>query len=73
MAMRRAVTAPMAAPMPMPPAIMDHVSRSSTPATHSVVAMAMAMPIMPLRLPARLVTGDDSPRSAMMNRTPETR
>jgi NAD(P) transhydrogenase subunit alpha len=28
------------------------------------------MPIMPLRLPARDVAGDDSPRSAMMNSTP---
>jgi hypothetical protein len=42
-------------------------------ATHKVVATAIAMPIMPLRLPARLVTGEESPRSARMKRTPETR
>ena len=35
--------------------------------------MAMAMPIMPLRLPAREDSGEDSPRSARMNSTPETR
>ena len=44
-----------------------------TPATHRVVATAIAMPIMPLRLPAREEAGEDSPRSARMNRTPETR
>ena len=37
------------------------------------LAMASAMPIMPLRLPVWLVAGDDRPFSARMNRTPETR
>ena len=59
--------------MASPPMIRPQVNGSVTPATHSVVAMAMAMPIMPLRLPARDETGDDRPRNARMNRTPETR
>ena len=36
----------------------------------SVVTMAIAMPIMPKRLPWRAVSGLDRPRSARMNRTP---
>ena len=39
----------------------------------SVVSTAIAMPIMPNRLPRRLVSGCDSPRSARMNRTPAIR
>ena len=39
----------------------------------SVVTMAIAMPTMPNRLPCRLVSGLDRPRSARMNRTPATR
>ena len=39
----------------------------------SVVAIAIAMPIMPNRLPRRLVSGFDRPRSARMKRTPATR
>ena len=39
----------------------------------SVVTTAIAMPIMPKRLPWREVAGEDSPRSARMNRMPETR
>ena len=39
----------------------------------SVVTMAIAMPTMPNRLPCRLVSGFDSPRSARMKRTPATR
>jgi hypothetical protein len=38
-----------------------------------VVATAMPMPIMPLRLPAWLVVGEESPLSARMNSIPETR
>ena len=38
-----------------------------------VTPMAMAMPTMPYRLPWREVSGDDRPRRARMNRTPETR
>jgi len=39
----------------------------------SVVPIAIAMPIMPSRLPRRLDAGLDSPRSDRMNRTPATR
>ena len=39
----------------------------------SVVSTAIAMPIMPKRLPWREVAGDDRPRSARMKRTPATR
>ncbi len=51
------------------------VRPSSLPSANrvaSAVPTAMAMPTMPLRLPARLVSGLDSPRSARMKRTPET-
>ena len=49
------------------------VTGSATPETHKVVAMAMAMPIMPLRLPVREEAGDDRPFSARMKRTPAAR
>ena len=39
----------------------------------SVVPTAMAMPSMPVRLPRRLLSGPDSPRSARMKQTPATR
>ena len=73
MAMRRAITAPMVPPMARPPTIRPQVSGSDTPATHRVVSMAISMPIMPLRLPAREEAGDDRPFSARMNSTPATR
>ena len=53
--------------------IMPQVNGSVTPATHRVVRTAMVMPIMPLRLPAREVAGEDRPLSARMNSTPATR
>ena len=71
--MRLAVTAPMAPPMAMPATIMPQVVGSETPATHSVVKIAISMPSMPLRLPARLEAGDDRPFSARMKSTPATR
>ena len=37
------------------------------------VTTAISIPIIPLRLPARLVAGLDSPRSARMKNTPATR
>ena len=39
----------------------------------SVVKMAIAMPIMPKRLPCREVAGLDKPLSARMKRTPAAR
>ena len=72
MAMRRAVIAPTPPPMARPSTISP---KRPTPgvASASVVAMAMPMPIMPNVLPRRLVVGCDRPRSARMNRMPETR
>jgi len=72
MAMRRAVTAPTPPPMARPATIrmMPFVEGV---ASASVVTMAIAMPIMPYMLPWRLVVGCDRPRSARMNRMPETR
>ncbi len=66
----------MSAPMPPPMARPSRISRKPPAegvASASVVTMAMPMPTMPYRLPCRLVVGCDRPRSAMMNRTPETR
>ena len=70
MAMRRATMKPIPPPRMIAAAISG---REAMSCVASVVATAIPMPIMPLRLPARLVSGDESPRSARMNRTPETR
>ena len=70
--MRRAVIAPTPPPMASPSTISAKPPRLGV-ASASVVAMAMAMPIMPYMLPWRLVVGCDRPRSARMNRMPETR
>jgi hypothetical protein len=69
---RRAITAPMPPPMPMPSATrIQEVPAGGCEA--SVMPTAIAMPSMPNMLPWRLVAGLDSPRSARMNRTPATR
>ena len=76
MATRRAITAPTPPPMATPPAMRARVMPSSTPSLNRVVSTvptAMAMPIMPMVLPRRLVSGLDSPRRARMNSTPEAR
>jgi hypothetical protein len=39
----------------------------------NVVTTAISIPVMPKRLPLRLVAGEESPRSARMNNTPATR
>ena len=57
----------------MPPAIRYQVMSSWGVAIASVVLIAIAMPIMPRRLPRRAVAGLESPLSAKMNSTPETR
>ena len=88
-AIRRAVTRPIAAPSPIAAriSITVHGSRLSpaealcapterlrpSPCVTSVVSTAIVMPIMPKRLPRRLDAGDDSPRSARMKQTPATR
>ena len=66
---RRATTQP----TPPPIAMATRISGSAPRCSSSVVMTAIAMPIMPKRLPRWLVSGDDSPRSARMNSTPETR
>ena len=70
---RRAITAPTLPPIATP----DITSTQATPSAGgwlaSVVATAIAMPIMPKKLPCRLDAGLDNPRSARMNRTPATR
>ena len=73
---RRAITAPTVPPTATPPAISSRVIPSRAPVRNSttrVVATAIAMPIMPIWLPRRLVTGLDSPRSARMKSTPQSR
>ena len=72
MAMRRAMMAPIEPPMARPSAISAKPPQPGV-ASASVVTMAMPMPIMPKKLPCRLVVGCDRPRSARMNRMPETR
>ena len=42
-------------------------------ASTSVVTIAIAIPVMPRRLPRREVSGDESPRRARMKSAPETR
>ena len=70
---RRAITAPMPPPMPMPSATRIQAPVPAGGCDASVVPIAIAMPSMPNRLPWRLVSGLDSPRSARMNSTPATR
>src|SRR5882724_8765966 len=70
---RRAITAPMPPPSTRPEItrIQEPMPCGGWPA--SVVTMASAMTMMPNMLPRRLDSGFESPRSAMMNRTPATR
>src|SRR5262249_41331767 len=60
-------------PMAMPPTTSPQASGLAGGCEPSVVRTAIAMPIMPSRLPRRLESGLDRPRSARMNRTPATR
>jgi len=79
--MRRAVTMPMTAPMPMAAKISATLTKSGImpllsplPVTviwvSSVVTTAIAIPAMPSRFPRCDVDGDDRPRSARMKHTP---
>ncbi len=70
---RRAITAPMPPPSTMPPTTKAQAIGLAGGCAPSVVSTAMVMPIMPSRLPRRLESGLDSPRSAWMKRTPATR
>ena len=70
---RRAITAPVPPPIAMATTTSAQAPSPAGGCAASVVATAIAMPIMPNRLPRRLVSGCDSPRSARMKRTPATR
>ena len=70
---RRAITAPMPPPSAMPATTRTQAVGLAGGCAASVVTIAIAMPIMPNRLPRRLVSGLDRPRSAMMNRAPAIR
>src|SRR5580692_8713249 len=70
---RRAITAPMPPPIATARIMSSQAVPSAGGWAASVVATAIAMPIMPNRLPWREVAGLDSPRSARMNSTPATR
>src|SRR6185369_11661524 len=70
---RRAMTAPIEPPMAMPSTTSSHAMPSAGGWLASVVATAIAMPIMPKKLPWREEAGLDSPRSDRMNSTPATR
>ncbi len=70
---RCAITAPMPPPSAMPSTTRPQAVASAGGCAASVVAIAIAMPIMPNRLPRRDVSGLDSPRNARMNSAPATR
>src|ERR1019366_154145 len=70
---RRAITAPMLPPMATPSTTSTQPMPSAGGCAASVVTTAIAMPVMPRKLPWRLDAGLDSPRSDRMNRTPATR
>src|SRR6202171_876648 len=69
---RRAITAPMLPPMAMPSTTSNQARPSVGGWLASVVATAIAMPIMPKKLPCRDDAGLDSPRNDRMNSTPAT-
>src|SRR5215469_1893350 len=70
---RRAMTAPMPPPIATPTMTSSQARPSDGGWLASVVATAIAMPIMPSRLPRRLEAGLDSPRSDRMKSAPATR
>src|ERR1700674_5774991 len=70
---RRAITARIEPPMATPRITNTQPMPSAGGCAASVVATAMAMPVMPKKLPWREDAGLDSPRSDRMNRTPATR
>src|SRR5882757_166097 len=70
---RRAITAPTLPPMAMPRMTSNQATPSAGGWLASVVATAIAMPIMPKKLPWRDDAGLDRPRSDRMNSTPATR
>src|SRR4051812_4663571 len=69
----RAMTAPMEPPIATPRITSTQPSPSAGGRAASVVTTAMAMPIMPKKLPCLEDAGLERPRSDRMNRTPATR
>ena len=70
---RRATKAPMPPPIAMPTTTKSHPRGPAGGAMKSVVTTAIAMPIMPKRLPWREVVGCERPRRARMKSTPAMR
>src|ERR1700730_11848691 len=70
---RRAITAPIEPPMATPRITSTQAMPSAGGCAANVGPPAIAMPIMPKKLPRRDDAGLDSPRSDRMNRTPATR
>src|SRR5256714_51139 len=70
---RRAIKAPIEPPIATPRTTSTQPMPSAGGWAASVVATAIAMPIMPKKLPCRDDAGLDSPRSERMNSTPATR
>jgi hypothetical protein len=69
----RARHTPIPPPIAKPRMTRSHENRLAGGLSASVVRMAIAMPIMPKRLPWRDEAGEERPRSARMNRIPATR
>src|SRR5262249_53725892 len=67
---RRAISVPILPPTTIPPTTSPQAVGLAGGGDPRVVSTAMAMPSMPNRLPRRLGSGLDRPRSARMNRTP---
>src|SRR5213079_3177623 len=70
---RRAIKAPIEPPIATPRTTSTQPMASAGGWAASVVATAMAMPIMPKKLPWRDDAGLDNPRNDRMNSTPATR
>src|SRR6202166_2144075 len=70
---RRAITAPIEPPMATPAITNTQPMPSAGGCAASVVATAIAIPVMPKKLPRRDDAGLDNPRSDRMNSTPATR
>ena len=71
--MVRARQTPIPPPMAKPRMTSSHAIALDGGFSASVVRMAIAMPIMPKRLPWREEAGEERPRNARMNRMPATR
>ncbi len=71
--MVRARQTPIPPPIATATTINSHEIKPDGGFRASVVTTAIAMPIMPKRLPWRDVAGEERPRKARMNRMPATR